>query len=253
VIVISVLLVLMAGILLGLGLVYLDAPLLYASIGISALAALALVVGVRRLAALRAGQGLITVRPAGASRLGRGTARQAQPDLSVRPASATGRASPRPVGRATPRPMGRAAVGAVVQPDLTEDDPAEESLGEREVARVASLNSEVVVVDGQPRYHLADCPDVANESAEPSAAGVASQSDAESDAQLASFAAESDARLASFAAESDAQLASFTAESDARLASFAEVMPVAEAVELGFTPCGRCRPASALLRAAGEE
>ena len=48
----SVLLVIAAAVLLGLGVVFLDEPLLYASIGVSGLAAAALVLGVRRLTAL---------------------------------------------------------------------------------------------------------------------------------------------------------------------------------------------------------
>jgi len=185
VIVVSVLLVLLAGALLGVGLVRLDAPLLYSSIGVSALAALALVVGVRRLAAVRAGQGLITVRPAGATR------RLAS--LLARPAPVTGRVTPRPVGRATPRPVGRAVVDAATT-EFVFVDPAEEIVGEGDAARVAALDAEVMVVDGRIRYHLPSCPHLVGQEAEP--------------------------------------------------------VPVAEAVESGFTPCDECRPASALLRVA---
>jgi hypothetical protein len=175
VIVVSVLLVLVAGVLLGLGLVRFDAALLYSSIGVSALAALALVVGVRRLAAFRAGQGLITVRPAGAS---------------LRPSS---RATTRPVGRATPRPVGRAVVDAATT-EFVFVEPAEEVLAEGAAARVTALDAEVVVVDGRTRYHLETCPHLVGQDA--------------------------------------------------------EQIPIAEAVEIGFTPCDECRPASALLRVA---
>src|SRR5688572_17182695 len=58
----SVLLVLAAGVLLGIGLVRSDDTILYWSIGVSALAAAALAMGVRRLLAVRAGRGEIVVR-----------------------------------------------------------------------------------------------------------------------------------------------------------------------------------------------
>jgi hypothetical protein len=147
----SVLLVIVAGVLLGLGLVLLDAPLLYSSIGVSALAALALVVGIRRMAAVRAGHGMI----------------------SVRPVVATGRHRPRPVGRATPRPVGRAAVDprppadgvapvdldalADADPTVPADEPAPEPAAEADLARIGRLDREVLVVDGRPRFHLAAC------------------------------------------------------------------------------------------------
>jgi hypothetical protein len=177
----SVLLVVAAGVLLGFGLVLLDPPLLYSSIGVSALAALALVLGVRRMAALRAGRGVIAVRPGGAGSLAVAT-------------------TPRSVGRATPRPVGRAAVdpllhGAAVDEFTREmvplDEPAEQVVGPADLDRVAALDGRVVVVDGRPRYHLADCAFLVGYDAEP--------------------------------------------------------MAVSEAVELGFTACGLCRPVTALL------
>ncbi len=178
----SVVLVLAAGVLLGLGLVYLDEPLLYSSIGVSALAALALVVGVRRLAAVRAGAGLITVRPGGAT-------------MSVRMPVA-GRAAPRPIGRAAPRPMGRAAIPSNVIDRFDIDGVAEQPLTESQVARLRVLDRKVTVVDGQPRYHRADCHHL--------------------------------------------------------VGCDAETAAVAEAIELGFTPCGDCRPATALLDGDGD-
>jgi hypothetical protein len=176
----SVLLVVAAGVLLGFGLVLLDPPLLYSSIGVSALAALALVLGVRRMAAIRAGRGVIAVKPGGAG------------SLAV--------ATPRSVGRAAPRPIGRAAVdpvlhGAAVDDFTREmvplDEPAEQVVGPDDLDRLAALDSRVVVVDGRPRYHLADCAFLVGHDAEP--------------------------------------------------------MAVGEAVELGFTACGLCRPATTLL------
>lgn len=155
----SVLLVVVAGVLLAFGLLSLDEPLLYSSIGVSALAAFVLVLGVRRLAAVRAGQGAVAVRIVG---------------------SAVGRARPRLIGRATvtPRPV-------------EEGDPPLETVSALELARLRELDAPVVVVDDRPRFHLAAC---------------------------------------RHAADSDA-----------------EQLEVAEAVGLGFTPCGSCRPAAALL------
>jgi hypothetical protein len=219
----SVMLVLAAGVLLGLGLVFLDEPLLYSSIGVSGQAALTLVVGVRRLAAVPAGQGAIAVRPGGAAlHVVTAPVRSVGPE-PVRSGTATGRAAPRPVGRATPRPVGRAAVAsrppagdadggpgigqadgvaagidvglADADPTVPVDEPAEQPLGEADAARIAALDVEVVVIDGRPRYHLADC-------------------------------------LHLLGLES-------------------ETLPVSEAVELGFTPCGLCQPGTAALRAAG--
>ncbi|GAB1690456.1 hypothetical protein [Krasilnikovia sp. M28-CT-15] len=78
------------------------------------------------------------------------------------------------------------------------DDPADEPLPQAERAadavRIARMDAEVLVVDGRPRYHVADCPHLVGRLTEP--------------------------------------------------------LPVAEAVELGFTPCGLCRPVDRLLAAA---
>ena len=57
--------------------------------------------------------------------------------------------------------------------------------------RVARLDAEVLVVDGRPRYHLADCPHLIGRLTEP--------------------------------------------------------LPANEAVELGFSPCGLCRPVDRLV------
>lgn len=146
----SVLLVIAAGVLLGFGLVRLNEPLLYSSIGVSALAALTLVVGLRRLSTVRAGRGVIAVRLVPAQR-----------------------PSPRPIGRATPRPVGRAKVAlptpvdgvapadlealAEADPTVPADEPAAEAVAGPELARVARLAAEVAVVDGRPRFHLLTC------------------------------------------------------------------------------------------------
>lgn len=71
------------------------------------------------------------------------------------------------------------------------EEPAEQRVTPAEAARVARLPDAVEVVDGRPRYHLANCPHL--------------------------------------------------------LGRVAETLPVAEAVELGFTPCAQCAPATVLL------
>jgi hypothetical protein len=63
-----------------------------------------------------------------------------------------------------------------------------------DAVRVARMGDEVLVVDGRPRYHLADCPHLVGRLTEP--------------------------------------------------------LPVNEAVELGFSPCGLCRPVDRLVAAA---
>ncbi|MGI5148622.1 hypothetical protein ACQEVC_19950 [Plantactinospora sp. CA-294935] len=75
--------------------------------------------------------------------------------------------------------------------DVPADEPAPQPVSEADAALVAALLDDVYVVDGRPRYHLADCPHLSGRESEP--------------------------------------------------------LPVSEAVELGFTPCGRCEPDTALL------
>jgi len=201
----SVLLVIGAGVLLGLGLVLLDEPLLYSSIGMSVMAALTLVVGLRRHAAVRAGRGTIAVRPVVAAGEPEGEPAEDSASESSQGTGPVGRATPRPVGRATPRPVGRAKVSSLVDggapvdlealadadPTVPSDEPAAEPVTEADLARLGGLDTEVVVVDGRPRFHLAGCVHL--------------------------------------------------------LGLEAEALSAAEAVELGFTPCGGCRAASDLL------
>jgi hypothetical protein len=79
------------------------------------------------------------------------------------------------------------------EPD--EDDPADEPLPQAvrpgDAVRVARMDAEVLVVDGRPRYHVADCPHLVGRLTEP--------------------------------------------------------LPANEAVELGFSPCGLCRPVDRLV------
>lgn len=80
---------------------------------------------------------------------------------------------------------GAAPVGAAF-PSGYDGEPPEEPCDARAAALVAGLENEVVVVDEQPRYHLASCPSLVTKPVIP--------------------------------------------------------LPVREAVELGFTPCGWCTP-----------
>ncbi|SCF41624.1 hypothetical protein GA0070564_108126 [Micromonospora mirobrigensis] len=75
------------------------------------------------------------------------------------------------------------------------DEPPAEPVTPAQAALVARLDAEVRVVDGRPRYHLADC------------VHLVGRDD--------------------------------------------ESLPVAEAVELGFTPCSRCTPHAVLLAGSG--
>lgn len=82
------------------------------------------------------------------------------------------------------------------EPD--EDDPDDEPLPQAvrpaDAVRVARMDAEVLVVDGRPRYHMADCPHLVGKLTEP--------------------------------------------------------VPVNEAIELGFSPCGLCRPVDRLAATA---
>ena len=141
-------LVAVAAVLLVLGLVTLNDTLLYSSIVGSALAALALIVGVRQLPAARLPEVDFDVRPGGPG---------------------PGSWPPRPIGRAAPPPHSRldavaegmapADLDALtdVDPTVPDDEPAEQVVSEREAAAVARLVVEVTVVDGRPRYHVASC------------------------------------------------------------------------------------------------
>lgn len=88
-----------------------------------------------------------------------------------------------------------AAPDEFAEPD--EDDPADEPLPQAvrpgDAVRMARIDSEVLVVDGRPRYHLADCPHL--------------------------------------------------------VGRLTEALPAREAVELGFSPCGLCRPVDRLVAA----
>ncbi|GIF11934.1 hypothetical protein [Actinoplanes teichomyceticus] len=77
--------------------------------------------------------------------------------------------------------------------DDPDDEPLPQSVRPTDAVQVARLDTEVLVVDSRPRYHMADCPHLVGRLTEP--------------------------------------------------------LPAAEAVELGFSPCGLCRPVDRLLAA----
>jgi clumping factor A len=78
--------------------------------------------------------------------------------------------------------------------DDPDDEPLPQSVQPSDAVRIARMDAEVLVVDGRPRYHLADCPHLVGRLTEP--------------------------------------------------------IGVNEAVELGFSPCGLCRPIDRLVAAA---
>jgi clumping factor A len=106
----------------------------------------------------------------------------AGPDLAAGPGFATGPGAD-PAGG-----LGEA------DPDDPEDEPRPQAIRPGDAVRIARMEAEVLVVDGRPRYHLADCPHL--------------------------------------------------------IGRQTEGLPAAEAVELGFTPCGLCRPVDRLVAAA---
>lgn len=127
-------------------------------------------------------------RPVG----GRGAARvpaQGAPSRSVPIMAAEGK-----VNRAD-APSVPPAVPVVMEETQYDEDPPDEPSAQltpaADVARIATLKTEVIVVDGRPRYHLRDCVHLHARRSEP--------------------------------------------------------LPVSEAIELGFTPCGLCEPDSALV------
>jgi len=78
--------------------------------------------------------------------------------------------------------------------DEPEDEPAPQPTSPGDAARIASMTTDVYVVDGRPRYHLRGCIHL--------------------------------------------------------MGRESESLPVGEAVELGFSPCGVCEPDSSILAAA---
>ena len=98
-----------------------------------------------------------------------------------------------------------AAAGSSEQPDEfdepddddPDDEPLPQSVRPADAVLVARFDTEVLVVDGRPRYHMADCPHLVGRLTEP--------------------------------------------------------LPVNEAVQLGFSPCGLCRPVDRLVAAVAHQ
>ncbi|WBB67282.1 hypothetical protein [Micromonospora sp. WMMD812] len=199
-IVASLLLILVAVVLLVLGLAGGSSLMLIISIAASLLAAVALVVGARQAAASRATAGAArpgqrepgATRPAGFAEPGVAYGPPlVEPEIPVQhvpPTVGTGGSGWRqpPEAPADDESSPAAETGAAY-----DDEPDAQPITPAEAALVAQLPAEVRVVDGRPRYHLADC------------------------AHLVGRAH--------------------------------EALPVAEAAELGFTPCAHCAPATVLL------
>ncbi|TDC33927.1 hypothetical protein E1211_18350 [Micromonospora sp. 15K316] len=199
-IVASLVLILVAVALLVVGLAGGSSLMLIISIAASLLAAVALVVGARQAATARA-----TADPVRGGRREPGASRpvdQVAPDVAYGPAPVEAEIPvqhvPPTVGsgggwRQTPAPSAddEASPPATGQAATYDDEPGAQPVTPAEASRVARLFDEVRVVDGRPRYHLADCAHLVGRAHEP--------------------------------------------------------LPAAEAVELGFTPCARCTPATTLL------
>lgn len=196
-IVASLLLIFVAVVLLVLGLVNGSSGLLVGSIGTSLLAAVALVVGARQAAAARAeadydedeqGVGEEYEEPVSRSRAVRKPARETvrEPEQPVR--SRVAERVEQPVGVTIPA---QAAIADMDDEEEPPDEPVAQRVAAGDAARVARMSTEVLVIDGRPRYHIAGCVHLLGRPHEP--------------------------------------------------------LPVSEAVELGFSPCGLCEPDSALL------
>ena len=137
---------------------------------------------------------------ASADDLGPGSSQQSGSGSSEGSASGSsgefGSGSPEDFGSGSAREFGSGGAAEFGEPDPEdpEDEPLPEAVSAADAVRIAGMEAEVLVVDSRPRYHLGDCPDLADRVTEP--------------------------------------------------------LPVAEAVELGFTPCGLCRPVAHLVTAA---
>src|SRR5947209_10069429 len=211
----SLVLILVAVVTFGLGLVQGSNGFLVASIAASLFAAILVVLGARQAAAARAA--LDTGRPGGAddtaeTRIPRAADERSR-DGSRRRVEGTvyGRETAARAGAGhtdvlveeaepeVPSIPGQATGGRHIELDLEadpgDDDPPDEPAAQlvtpADADRVARMSAEVLVIDGRPRYHQAGCVHLLGRESEP--------------------------------------------------------LPVSEAVELGFTPCSLCEPDSALL------
>lgn len=157
----SMVFVLVAAGLLVVGLNQGDELYYYLSIVASALAALSLIVGVRLIAAGRAEDDSFDA-PIGVRDIGPAVGRAPAPSaFAVAPAQADRRGPRRRAANRRrdddQRSAGSATALAVTVSADPPDEPPVEFATPIEASRVATLSTPVVVVDGRPRYHLADC------------------------------------------------------------------------------------------------
>ena len=208
----SLLLILVAVGLFGLGLVQGSNALLIGSIGASLFAAILVVLGVRQAAAagiaLRRQARERTVPTADGldeavePRVG-GTPGRRRTEGTVYGREAVAEPGTDVLVEDEPEPVsipGQSSGARHLEFDLEEDpgddedppdEPAAQLTSPADAERVARMSAEVLVIDGRPRYHQAGCVHL--------------------------------------------------------LGRESEALPVSEAVELGFTPCSLCEPDSALL------
>ncbi|SCL18500.1 hypothetical protein GA0074692_0411 [Micromonospora pallida] len=172
----SLLLILVAVVLLVAGLVSGSSVLLITSIGASLLAAVALVVGARQAVAARAAADPTgaTTRPrrrAPAADLRRPAGQTVPTQFVPAPEDADDSGWRQPPGSpvAVPEPATPPGSPVAVEPQDSDpdDEPGVQEVAAADAARVARLDAEVLVVDGRPRYHLADCPHLLGREAEP--------------------------------------------------------------------------------------
>jgi hypothetical protein len=184
VIVASLLLIAGAATMLVLGLWQSSSVLLSGSIAASLLAAIVLVVGARRAAA---------GPPAGRATTGEPLGRAAadapvgEPPVRSDPAEANTQTLNIPVQAKhggpghDAGPGGSAGHGAPAQEHPTEfidevdppDEPAPQQVSAADAARVGRMHTEVLVVDGRPRYHLPGCVHLLGRESEPLPVGEA--------------------------------------------------------------------------------
>jgi hypothetical protein len=214
----SLLLILVAVVMFGLGLVQGSNAFLVGSIAASLFAAILVVLGMRQAAAARAalGRQAPEAEGLGTEAAGPGVAERPRTDLPREPGRRRGEgivygreAAPAGAEAATEvlvadepehvsipeQPTGGRHLEFDLEEDTDDEDPPDEPAAQlvtpADADRVSRMSAEVLVIDGRPRYHQAGCVHLLGRESEP--------------------------------------------------------LPVSEAVELGFTPCSLCEPDSALL------
>jgi hypothetical protein len=156
----SLLLVGTAAVLLVLGLTQSSDALFYSSIVASVLAALALLVGVRQFPAGRLPEADFDVRPGGPGPGGppvRPTGRAEVPRRADPPVESTGTAEATLIEDAADLAGHDLARFELDDRPVPDDEPAVQAVTEADAAAVGQLGTPVIVVDGRPRYHVAEC------------------------------------------------------------------------------------------------